>query len=32
MSNKEQLIEIINNANDKELERIIAIVHRFLSE
>lgn len=32
MTNKEKLIEIINNANSEELQRIIAIVHRFLSE
>ena len=29
MTNKEKLIEIINNANSEELQRIIAIFHRF---
>lgn len=29
MTNKEKLIEIIKNADAEELQRIIAIFHRF---
>lgn len=29
MTNKEKLIEIINNANSEELQRIIAIFRHF---
>ena len=32
MKEREELKNIILNADEKQLERIVAIVHRFLSE